>query len=69
MTKEQAAAFVMAAAARAIVRAEGMAAENNQRKGQGKTAAYDEGAFLRVIEEEGIGHNAVLIIFQRSQDV
>ena len=64
MTPEQAAAFVNAASARATIRAAAMTAENNDRAIRGESMAYPESAFTALIEEEGIGHNSVLITFE-----
>lgn len=60
MTPEEKAAYIMAAAARAIVRAIGAHAENMQRSHQGYSVAYDDAAISAIIDEEGIGENQVL---------
>ena len=67
MTPEQAAAFVQAAVARATITAMAMQAENDQRKAVGASMAYDEAAFVALIDEEGISHNAVLSLYQEVQ--
>jgi hypothetical protein len=52
------AAKVMAGAARAVVEALGMQAENLKRQQQGFSIAYDLQAFIQVIEANGLetGH-------------
>ena len=42
----------------------GMQAENQQREHQGKAPAYDEAAFIRVIEEEGTHWNAICVVLR-----
>lgn len=53
-------ATVNASAARAMIIALGMAAENAQRKHRGESMAYTEVDFIMVIEREGIEPNAVM---------
>jgi hypothetical protein len=60
MTPETAAAFVTAAATRALLRMEAMKAANHERTESGLALAYGEEAFLNVIVDEGIGHNSVV---------
>lgn len=60
MTPEEKAAIVNASVARAMIRALGMQAENDNRKYRGEPMAYGEGDILSVIDLEGIGHNAVM---------
>jgi hypothetical protein len=50
---------VEARIARALITAFGMLSENMQRQVTGKPTAYDENAFLEIIESEGIGYNGV----------
>lgn len=46
---------------RALIRALGMAAKNDYWKRMtGGAVFYGEDDFLRIIEEEGIGHNSVI---------
>lgn len=52
--------LVIAGAARAMIRAMGMTAENAVRRDQDLGPAYDEEAFLKLIVEEGIGDNDVI---------
>jgi len=59
MTPEQKAAYVMSQAASALIEAMGMHACNMQRAACGYSMAYDEGAFLSIIDKYGISHNAV----------
>ena len=53
-------ATVMASVMRAYATIEGMKALNREREADGKALAYDESAFLDVIDQEGIGHNSVV---------
>lgn len=53
-----------AAVARAIIRALGMQAENMQREILGYSMAYDEDAFLSLINEECIGYNDILKLLE-----
>jgi hypothetical protein len=55
------AAFVQAAAARALIRAFGMVAANMERERHGHSLAYGEEAFERLVVEEGLGHNQVVL--------
>ena len=55
----KAAAILNCRAATAMIRAMGMAAENQQRLHCGNSVAYDEAAFLKVIDEEGVHWNSV----------
>jgi len=55
-----AAARVNARVACALVRLAAMQAENAVRASIGAAAAYSEANFLAVIDEEAIGHNAVV---------
>ncbi|MEA3242868.1 MAG: hypothetical protein U9Q19_05430 [Pseudomonadota bacterium] len=64
MTPEQAAAYVHAQAVAATAAIESMKAANTLREMQGKTIAYDEQAFLSVLEQYGLHHNAVMTTFQ-----
>lgn len=57
MNENQSAAFVQAAAARATIRAMGMAAENMQRKHLGRAMAYGMDDFDAIIVDEAIGYN------------
>jgi len=60
MTPEQTAAYVTAQAACANAEVAGMTAENMQRAALGQSMAYDEAAFVAVIENYSIHHNAVI---------
>ena len=64
MTPEQQAAFVHAQSVAASAEIEGMKAENTFREMQGKTIAYDSGAFLQVIEEYFLRSNALIDFFR-----
>ena len=61
MTPEQTAADVNARVARALIRAMGMQAENLHRHHRDETVAYTEQDFVDLIDEEGIGHNPVIL--------
>lgn len=52
-------ARIMARCTTALIRAMGMQAENQQREHQGNAMAYDEAAFLKIIEEEGTHWNSI----------
>ncbi len=54
-------ATVSADIARALIRAMGMQAENQDREHRGASPAYTEKAFVDIIDEEGIGYNSVRI--------
>ena len=60
MTPEQRAAYIMAQAACANAEVAGMTAENMQRAALGQSMAYDESAFVAVIENYSIHHNSVV---------
>ncbi len=59
MSDELKAAVINARVATAMIRAMGMQAENQHRTHRGDQIAYDETAFLNVIEEEGVHWNAI----------
>ena len=63
MTDEQRAAFVMSQSACALIEAMGMHAENMQREQRGMAMAYNDTAFLDLVNRYGIHHNAVLTTF------
>ena len=48
-----------------LVRAMGMQAENQQRIHRGESIAYPEEAFSKLIEDNGIHHNAILTRWYR----
>jgi hypothetical protein len=66
MTPEQTAALVNANVARALIRMNGYIALNKYREMRGETIAYDDGAFLDIIDEEGIGYNAVVLALREA---
>jgi hypothetical protein len=66
MTPEQAAAFVQSQTACAMANIASMHAENRERELQGHTHAYGPDAFRSVPDQFGIGHNAVVILFQEA---
>lgn len=57
---ESIAAYIHAQVACAQIEAAGMTAFNKQREALGQSMAYDEAAFLALIEKYGIDHNAVV---------
>lgn len=60
MTIEQRIAILMAAIARANIRAVGMQSENIQRVHLGQSIAYGEHAFVSLIGEEGLEPTQVM---------
>ncbi|MFA5344774.1 MAG: hypothetical protein WC315_00665 [Candidatus Omnitrophota bacterium] len=54
-------ATLNASVARALIRAMGMQAENQDRLARGLAIAYTEQAFVDVINDEGLGYNSVRI--------
>lgn len=60
MNENQKAAFVQSQVACAMIEAMGMQAENEQRKITGNSMAFDQIAFLDLIDRYKIGHNDVL---------
>ena len=64
MTQEQQAAFIHAQSVCALAKIEGMKAENMICESLGHLMAYDEKAFVGVINTYGISHNSVLALFQ-----
>ena len=64
MTPEQQAAYINAQTACATIEATGMQAENMQRALRGESMAYDEEAFMSVIDRYGIHHNSVMSMFR-----
>lgn len=63
MTNGQRAAYVFAQTVCALAEIEGMKAENMQRQFKGEAMAYDEAAFVGVIDKYGIHHNGVIECF------
>lgn len=45
----------------AFIRTCGMVAENKQRELEGKSMAYTQESFERVIQEQGVYHNSLII--------
>lgn len=65
--KMQKIAIVQAQVACALIRMEGMKAENTQRAVSGYSPAYADEAFSDVIYEECINHNAVMATLATSE--
>jgi len=53
--------FFLADIARANIEVAAMQAENDMRRHRGETPAYGEEAFLKIIENNGLGHNQTVI--------
>lgn len=66
MTPEQSAAYVMGQAACLNAEIAGMQAENMQRAALGQSMAYDEVAFIRVIDKYSCHHNAACSAFEEA---
>ena len=60
MSPEERAVYINSKVACAMIEAQGMTAENMQRKVLGKSMAFDAEHFSALIEEYGIGKDAVL---------
>lgn len=60
MSPEQQVALLNAAVMRANIRVIAMQAENLRRIHCGEQIAYDESAFIAIINEEGIDYNTVM---------
>lgn len=54
-------AFVNGCVARALIRMEGMKAENKRRELHGEALAYTEDDFLSIINEEQIDWNTIIM--------
>lgn len=67
MTQEQSAAYVVAQSVYTLVEAMGMQAENQVRISQNCAPAYDEKAFVDLLNRSQIGHNDVVGLFNRLQ--
>ena len=64
MTPEQAASYVFAQSVAALCEIEGAKAANETRRRNGLADAYDDAAFAGIIDRYGLGHNAVVGLFQ-----
>jgi len=60
MMASERAALINARAATALAKVLGMMSDNMQRAFLGQAMAYPESAFLEVVKECGIGHNAIM---------
>lgn len=58
MTEEQKAAYVNAQAVAARIELESMLAANSERRSSGYADAYDEKAFLSLIDKYDLHHNS-----------
>ena len=61
---QESVAMVMANCARAMIQAMGMQAENQVRAAAGLSAAYPEEAFSKLIEENDLGYNSVIVLLR-----
>jgi hypothetical protein len=69
MTKNQSAAYLFSQSACALAEIEGMKAENAIRGMRGEPLAYNEAAFIAVIDNYGIHHNgAVALLNEATED-
>ena len=64
MTAEQRAAYIMSQSSCALIEAMGMQAENMQREALGQSMAYNDKAFIELINRFSIHHNAVISTFE-----
>jgi hypothetical protein len=64
MNEEQRAVLLNSPTACALIRMNGMVAENDYRCGEGRAAAYTERDFVALIDEFGIGYNTVISSLQ-----
>lgn len=60
MTPEGNVVYVRGMLLQAEIRMQGMVAENKVREQQGLSIAYDEKAFVDLIEELGVHHNSLV---------
>lgn len=67
MNHNEAAAFINSQVACALIEVESMKAANTERESQGYALAYDEEAFMAIIDKYGIDHNAVLTVLREAQ--
>lgn len=63
MDATQQAAYVQAQATAALIEALGMVADNMQKQALGQPPSYDKMHFDALIDQYGLGHNAVLTTF------
>lgn len=59
-------AYIIGQAAGGIIEAMGMFALNQHRLQRGETIAYDDEQFVRVMEERGLHHNALMTDITRA---
>ena len=60
MDREQNLVYMKGIILQAEIEMQGMIAENKQREIEGKSMAYTEEAFLDLIKQHGIHHNAII---------
>ncbi len=65
MTEEQKAAYVNAQATAAQISAISMCAANTERQSQGLALAYDEAAFVKLLDDYGLHHNTLMTLFHQ----
>ena len=67
MDKDQRVAYIFSQSVAAMAEIEAMKAKNTYRKMRGETIAYDENAFMHVIDQYGLGSNTLLMYLQGIQ--
>ena len=60
MTEEQRLVYVRGMLLQAEIEMQAMIAANKEREADGKSLAYDEKAFMDLIERQGVHHNALV---------
>ena len=53
-------AYIIAMAVGGLIEAMGMYSENQHRLQRGETIAYNDEAFIKLMEDRGLYHNAIL---------
>ena len=64
MNENQRTAYIFSQSVAAMAEIEAMKAANTYREMRGETIAYDEAAFMHVINQYGLGTNAVMKFLQ-----
>lgn len=68
MTKFQTAAYIMAQSMAANIRAMGMVALNTYRINRNETIAYTDTDFEALLDEFGLHHNNIMMMYQNCED-
>lgn len=53
-------AYTISNAIGGLIEAMGMQAKNQERLSEGKTIAYDDVAFINIVEDRGLHHNSLM---------